>query len=652
MKWSPRRSLAVMALAGLLVLPPLAHAGLGQIQVLSEGGDKFAALIPFVDAMPGDAVTVSLADRNRYPLLSPYSASADQLTFTLQRSLDGTPTGVLVLGPAKFSEAELHFAVAMSWASGGAVREYQVDYRHPGPRSKSPASPREQDKKSLLSSHLASPAGNLGLGALKISSQPGQPLVAEMDVFGSGVSLEKLQVLILPEHAPAADQTDWAKLVASMRYILVRAPSGTIKLQLTSNLPVSSPSLGFRLELSQGGVQMARRYQLEAHGSEFSVVEQTVSGRRTTFKVLRVLPGDSLSAIASRLRHDGLSSRDVIERLYQENPQAFIAGDINRLLAGARLKYPGSWKLGGAAAAGQEVPPPAPRTQDASEAARQVKEAALQEHLRQQEKLLAQAQQLSNSLEGKLRDLREKPKHAPAQQRPVPPVVSPVPAHKPVAPVSRPATSVAEGSVALIAAAAATALALRRRRLRRIAEGKPDADTAPTAEGMRQWLRYDPTRNDLRFRLLQLLASQDDREAYLVEVEQARVHFDEDGPLWRGTVAMGRVLAPDYPWPDFPLEPVSAGDQPDAAASESAQEPVEATAVVSAPVAEKLPERPLMVEQELDALAEAPVEFREPAPVVVADPPVELDKRELAKLYLEMGDAETARELMQTQHAA
>ena len=48
---------------------------------------------------------------------------------------------------------------------------------------------------------------------------------------------------------------------------------------------------------------MLRGYQIDSHAGGFSVSEHTLSGRASAFKVLRVLPGDSLSEIAHRLKH-------------------------------------------------------------------------------------------------------------------------------------------------------------------------------------------------------------------------------------------------------------------------------------------------------------------------------------------------------------
>lgn len=187
------------------------------------------------------------------------------------------------------------------------------------------------------------------------------------------------------------------------------------------------------------------------------------------------------------------------------------------------------------------------------------------------------------------------------------------------------------GGAAALLAAATTALALRRRRLRQGARAQKNNDemTSPTVEGMRQWLRYDPTRDDLRYRLLQLLASQDDRQGFIVEAEEARSRFDPEGAMWQGVLQMGRELAPDYPW------------LPDAGATQSAV-PEQEVAV---------PERPLDGMGELEALIGTDVVFREDlAPSVVEESPPELpepvDTRALAQLYLEMGDTAAAAALL------
>ena len=97
------------------------------------------------------------------------------------------------------------------------------------------------------------------------------------------------------------------------------------------------------------------------------------------------------------------------------------------------------------------------------------------------------------------------------------------------------------------------------------------------------------------------------------------------------------------PWPSLP-----ESDDSSLVSEAPATPPEPSPTSVATPPVETQPERPLILEHELDALAEDEVLFREPELVVENDPPQELDKSELAKLYLEMGDTAAANELMRT----
>jgi pilus assembly protein FimV len=638
-----RRSLVAVALAGALAWPGAASAGLGQIRLLSSPGTPFSALIPLVDMPPDGDLQIGLADRNRYPMLSPYSLSAPRLNFALQHGRDGRPTGILVRGPVDISESELDFAVSIQWASGGAVREYQVLRAHQLAASFG------------VATEPSPPAGsfaNLGLGELRVASGPGQPFALTAELFGLVHGSEKsLRVRVVPEPGMTDNPEAQARLLASMRHAVEYRPDGTPVLTLSAPQPLRTARLAFRLDIAAGRAHLARRYLLSSHGAGYAVAEQTLSGPASAFRVLRVQPGDSLSQIAARLRPATVSLPQAMAMLQRDNPSAFVNGDADRLLAGAELKYPEAWSVTArvdapaaqpvaAAAASAEARPS--RTAAAA--------AALRARLREQDRLLSEAHAVSSSLRDRLQDLQRKAAEARAEQAravaaPKPAVAAPE--RKPAASVlpAMPASpAVMAGGGAAILAAAATALALRRRRL---AKRKPGAapqdgdESSPTVEGMRQWLRYDPTRDDLRYRLLQLLASQDDRRGFLVEAEEARRRFDPDGPMWLGVVRMGRELAPELPWgePEAHAE-VAAAQVPDEPAA-----PVKTIADTAAP------ERPLAGMEELEALAGGDVVFRDdlPKPVVEDMPPVApepIDNRALAQLYMEMGDTAAANELL------
>ncbi|MBV8047263.1 MAG: hypothetical protein JO171_08930 [Paludibacterium sp.] len=591
-----RRYMLAAVVAGLFACPRAALAGLGPIEVLSAPDEPLAAVIPFVEDAPGNDVSVSLAERARYPILSPYSPSAERLQFSLRRAADGHPTGVLVSGTAPITERELDFAVAVRWHDGGLVREYQVDPRH------TPAPARGGDKKPAAMPASHGGGDNIALGKLRVNSAPGAPLMAEVAWLGRAPSdPARLRVRVSPvgEGRPAPEVL---ALLSSMKYALAPGPGEGRVLQLHSDLPLDVAQLDFRLDVSLDGARAARRYRLTVAGSTIRVAEHSVMPAHAAFRVLRVLPGDTLSAVARRLRHEGISPAAAIAQLYRENPRAFIDGNIDRLLAGVLLRYPAQWA------------PAAPLPAQPEDAARA---AALSGKLKQQEHLLSSAHAVSQALEQKLADLQRR--HDGAAAEPAPRSARPIP----------PGVETALGS-AFLAAAAATALALRRRRLRQRQASPARERGTPTAEGMRQWLRYDPSRDDLRYRLLLLLASQNDREGFIDQAEQARPRFDPAGEMWQAVVTMGQELAPDYPW---------SGPQ---AAVPAAPEPAPASTVsLAAPAAS-----PLLAMDGLDDWADnlSMLTSPEVEPDDAAQMPEPLDNQALAELFLEMGDQQSARQ--------
>ncbi|TDR82100.1 hypothetical protein [Paludibacterium purpuratum] len=604
-----RRHLLAAAVSGLFVWPHCALAGLGRIEVLSAPGEAFSAIIPFVDDMPTGDTTVALADRHRYPMLSPFSASADRLHFTLQRAADGKPTGVLVAGPARLPENELDFAVAVQWDAGGAVREYQLDARRAA--HKSPAPVRDDDKKPQISPAAHGGVDNIALGALKVHSAPGAPLVAEAAWLGRApIDPARLRVRVSPAGA-GTPSPEMLALLSSLKYALAPGPDGGRLLQLHSQLPLDLPQLDFRLDVSLGDARAARRYRLTLRGQTVHVAEFGAISPKAAFRVVRVLPGDTLSAVVRRLRHEGVSPGEAMRRLYRENPRAFIDGDMDLLLAGALLRYPAQW-----APASAPLAPPVAAT-PASGDAEAVRLSALRGKLAQQERLLSSAHEVSQALEQKLADLKR-------HHTPVPAPVQPAPA---AGEARLPPTLAMAGGGAALVAAAVTALALRRRRLRVPGASSDGAATGtPTVEGLRQWLRYDPTRDDLRYRLLLLLASQNDLAGFIDQAEAARERFEPDSEMWQGVLRMGRELAPEHDWEGRPAEP----------------EPR------NAPMPEAMPERPLLELGGLDDLAAEQVAFRD----TQADPteaapelPEQIDQQALAQLFMEMGDRQSAQNL-------
>jgi pilus assembly protein FimV len=337
-----------------------ALAGLGPIHVLSSEGQPFEAEIPVVDEDPQGNVLVSLADRNKYPLVSTYSQSASVLKFSAIRKPDGSIQKILVKGPSRFDESLLRFAVEMSWPAGRLVREFEVDYLRDGPPRKD-KQPGHDDtvKKTAVSPDQMPRLSSLGLGELKVRSKLGEPLVAELELFGTAVKqTDNVHVALAADGLQGAPSAEQLQLVASMSHQLTRSAAGKSMLLLRSTRPLTEPFLAFRLDVGAANVHAQKRYTLlldpngytvEEHAADRGEADKPVrsAGKAQPLKTYRVLHGDTLSLIAARMKGAG-NQAEAARRLYRGNPAAFIAGDVNRLRAGTALKYPAEWHMANA----------------------------------------------------------------------------------------------------------------------------------------------------------------------------------------------------------------------------------------------------------------------------------------------------------------
>ncbi|MBV8679446.1 MAG: pilus assembly protein FimV [Aquitalea sp.] len=357
-----------------------ALAGLGPIHVLSSDGQPFEAEIAVVDEDPQGSVLVNLADRNKYPLLSTYSPSASALKFSAIHKPDGSIQKILVKGPAHFDETLVRFAVEMNWPAGRLVREFEVDPVRDGPpRKDKPPVHDDTVKKAAVSPDQMPRLSSLGLGELSVKSRLGEPLEAEMELFGSALKeTQNVRVALSASADQGLPSAEQLQMVASITHQLVKSPSGKHMLQLRSSKPMNEPVLTFRLEVGAANVHAQKRYTLLLDPNGYSVEEQALpsgngeaspaaKSRPHPLKVYRVLPGDTLSGIAARVQ-GGISPAEAAKRMHNANPGAFIAGDVNRLRAGSTLKYPADWKLNAGAGGNADMaaaPPVVPAKAEA-----------------------------------------------------------------------------------------------------------------------------------------------------------------------------------------------------------------------------------------------------------------------------------------------
>ena len=226
-----------------------------------------------------------------------------------------------------------------------------------------------------------------GFGPLRVQSNLGQPLKAEIDITGvTADEAQNLAVRLATPDAYRAAGLTYHPIVGSLRVQLERRAPGSYVAYVRSAQPVNEPFVDILVDMSwaSGRVSRAYTFLLDPAGSKApapAVASSAVapgvlspvlpestrrtapanagqpasqatsrparpagSGRQTataggSYTVQR---GDSLYGIAADAAQaqDAVSLDQMLLSLYRNNPSAFIGGNINRLKAGAVLKIP------------------------------------------------------------------------------------------------------------------------------------------------------------------------------------------------------------------------------------------------------------------------------------------------------------------------
>lgn len=661
------------ALAGLLAacmaLP--AWAGLGALRVLSAADEAFYAEVTVEPEAGLSAPTASLASLERYPMLGPYTEAVRQLAI---RTSEVSPGRYLITlsGPVPVHGQDLHFALELAWPSGRAIREYHLPAsgqwpvtpdKKPSPHSALPA------EKPAFITGTTSPA----FGAGRVLSVRGLPLRMEVELLGDW---------------PATDQAGQFQLTAlhgltdaqAVRFG-TRSRGGRLFLQLHHPQPVTAGRIGFELQARQGEAAVVRRFSVAVPraGQRYRKHVPPLA-QALPVDGYRVKVGDSLSRLAQR--YAPAAQQAWMAEVLVRNPQAFAGGDRDLLFAGAWLALP------------QGKPAPALAPQSRTVAPAEVAEPPSQSA--QVGQKLKAAQQRMKWLEAEISRLEAAPvPTAPASAAPAMPPLS----DSEAAFLDGRLTEWVLTGIGGISVASLLAWMLLRRRKQKNVVTAADASQAPVApppvaapdavvpppvdgirldsvdvlaevevllaygrneaaeELLRNALHAEPEREDLRIKLLDLVAGQGNRGEFeavaldvlaafgpqsslWVRVQQLGATLDADNPLYRAVERpMGEavVLAPVTD--EEPEAPLPATEDVLPSMSESMPEP-EPTPESPAPEPEPVPE-PVEKRRVADFAA------NDRQPVSVAG---ELSEQaaiaELAQLYREMGDSEMADTLL------
>ena len=248
---------------------------------------------------------------------------------------------------------------------------------------------------------LSSAAMALGLGEIRVKSQPGQPLVAEIPIISSEPGeLEQLQVrLASPVTFERVGLARPEGLINNLSFAVGLSDDGRAVVRVTSQEPVQVAALNFLIEVDWGQGRLVREYSAlvdtpgvlaaasqpiieaplpppsntiirepeaaVASGPVAPPAEIPAPAPATPAPAVAAAPaaptpapvvptaingqvevrrGQTLSQIARDLGQ-GYSLDQTMLALLRANPDAFINGNINRLKQGAVLRVPQSAEL-------------------------------------------------------------------------------------------------------------------------------------------------------------------------------------------------------------------------------------------------------------------------------------------------------------------
>jgi FimV-like protein len=226
----------------------------------------------------------------------------------------------------------------------------------------------------LLSLMLAPLSHAASLGSLNLSSNLGEPLLAEVEVLlEPQESLSGLQAALASEQAYAKQGIRYQSHYLDLKVELQQNPQGLAVLKLSSSLPINEPYLDVLLQLDWAAGRLQKQYivlldppQLTEAAPEAIVAPQASGEAVNTDDQLQAAmlpdqssdqvdqarplalvskPGDTLSSLAKAIPQEGVSLDQMLLGLYQANPQAFEAGNMNRLKAGQALALPSPAEL-------------------------------------------------------------------------------------------------------------------------------------------------------------------------------------------------------------------------------------------------------------------------------------------------------------------
>jgi len=229
----------------------------------------------------------------------------------------------------------------------------------------------------------ATDASALGMGRLNVTTALGQPLVAEVDLtVAAGDDPDSVRANVATPAVYRAANVEYQGILQTIRVQVLKRPNGTPYLRLTSTQSINDPYLDILLEVNSSTGRLVREYVflLDPPGAALAQAIEPTQPARPAMPAASAPPaarpqtstsgapspaatpaapvaaprassgeasgtytvksGDTLSRIAGRNAQPGVSIEQLMIAIQRANPDAFSAGNINRLRAGATLNLP------------------------------------------------------------------------------------------------------------------------------------------------------------------------------------------------------------------------------------------------------------------------------------------------------------------------
>lgn len=203
------------------------------------------------------------------------------------------------------------------------------------------------------------------LGQLESQTRIGEPLAAYIRVVMSPRESQLPTALQLLPAFPYRNDAAMIEALANVRATLIQNDYGNHYIALTGASALNIPALAFRIKAENGDTTLIRNYTFApnipvSNGlSRSQVPTQTrrpknvIRAGAASGKTSRAAPsnqqatqwqvkaGDSLWKIANKIATNSTEAGQLVNQLFELNPQAFINGDINKLKQGVMLRLPG-----------------------------------------------------------------------------------------------------------------------------------------------------------------------------------------------------------------------------------------------------------------------------------------------------------------------